>query len=63
MTPERTREVINNSTRAIEWLALDNNRLRDLLKEARQYVADAGCEEEPGEHQAKLLADIDAILI
>lgn len=38
-------------------------RLRRLLKEARQYVADAGCEEEPGEHQAKLLADIDAILV
>lgn len=61
MTPERTREVINNSTRAIEALALDNNKLRELLKEARYYVADS--REAPLEHQAKLLVDIDAILI
>ncbi len=37
-------------------------RLRALLKEARQYVADAGSYEEPGEHQAALLSDIDTAL-
>jgi hypothetical protein len=37
-------------------------KLRGLLKEARQYVSDAGSFEEPGEHQQALLSDIDQLL-
>lgn len=47
-TPEYEREIMQ--------------RHLALLKEARQYVADAGSYEEPGEHQAALLSDIDAAL-
>jgi hypothetical protein len=43
-------------------LSVREIQLRGLLKEARQYIADAGSHEEPGEHQAAVLSDIDRIL-
>lgn len=46
----------------IERLRARNELLHGLLKEARQYVSDAGNYEEPGEHQAALLFAIDATL-
>jgi hypothetical protein len=46
------------------WYEHDINKLRDLLREARQYVADAGSDEDPETqtHSAALLKEIDAAL-
>lgn len=46
------------------WYEHDINRLRNLLREARQYVADAGSDEdaETQKNSAALLAEIDDAL-
>jgi hypothetical protein len=55
----KLRAEIERLRQAMVSLFAENERLRSLLKEARQYVSDAGSHEEPGEHQQALLSDID----
>lgn len=59
---EQLRREIEGHLKAWDIEHAEVGRLRALLKEARQYVSDAGSYEEPGEHQAALLADIDRAL-